>query len=190
MNKASRGEHVAFIMELPLYHLPNARTICLATWQRLASFLRKAGTVILAVSVTVWALSFLPYGDIERSYLAAIGRLLEPVGHWMGLDWRMIVALLSSFVAKENSIATLGVLFGTSSQTTLGTMLRAALTPAAALAFLVTQMLFMPCVAAVAAIKQETNSWRWPVFSMAFLTVVSLAGGALTYQAARWLGHL
>lgn len=184
-----KGEHVAFIMELPLYHLPNLRTIGLVTWQRLLSFLRKAGTVILAVSVIVWLLSTLPHGDIQSSLLANFGRLLEPVGKWMGLDWRMIVALLSSFVAKENAIATLGILFGTDSQVRLTTMLRSALTPAAALAFLVVQMLFVPCVATVGAIKQETNSWRWAIVSVLFLLVVSLLGGVLTYQVASRLLH-
>jgi ferrous iron transport protein B len=184
-----KGEHVAFIMELPLYHLPNLRTIGLATWQRLVSFLRKAGTVILVVSVIVWLLSTLPHGNIESSLLANFGRALEPVGKWMGLDWRMIVALLSSFVAKENAIATLGVLFGTDSQVRLTTLLRSALTPAAALAFLVVQMLFVPCVATVGAIKQETNSWRWAMVSVLFLLVVSLLGGVLTYQVASRLLH-
>jgi len=184
-----KGEHVAFIMELPLYHLPSPRTIGLITGQRLVSFLRKAGTVILTVSVIVWVLSTLPHGDIESSLLANFGRLLEPFGKWMGLDWRMIVALLSSFVAKENAIATLGVLFGTANQVRLTTLLRSALTPAAALAFLVVQMLFIPCVATVGAIKQETNSWRWAMVSVLFLLVVSLLGGVLTYQVASRLLH-
>jgi len=189
MSRVSKGEHVAFIMELPLYHLPNLRTIALTTWQRLRSFLRKAGTVILAVSVIIWALSTLPHGNIDSSFLASFGRLLEPIGRWMGLDWRMIVALLSSLVAKENSIAALGVLFGADSQARLVTVLRATLTPAAALAFLVTEMLFMPCVATVAAIRQETNSLRWPIFSVLALTLISLAGGVLTYQVATWLSR-
>jgi len=102
----------------------------------------------------------------------------------------MIVALLSSFIAKENSVATLGVLFGTGgSEAGLRAILRATLTPAAALAFLVTQMLFIPCVVTVSVIKQETNSWRWTVFSVMFLLLVSLFGGALTYQVANLLGH-
>jgi ferrous iron transport protein B len=168
-----KGEHVAFIMELPLYHLPNGRTITLIIWQRLLSFLHKAGTIILAVSVFVWALSTLPSGDIESSFMAGVGRLLEPVGRLMGLDWRMMVALLTSFIAKENAIATLGVLFGAGeSEAGLAAILGTTLTPAAALAFLVMQMLFIPCVATVGAIKQETNSWRWTVFSVVFLLLV------------------
>ncbi len=185
-----KGEHLAFIMELPLYHLPNWRTITLSIWQRLLSFLRKAGTIILAVSVIVWALSALPGGDIETSFMARFGRLLEPVGRLIGLDWRMMVALLTSFIAKENAIATLGVLFGAGdSEAGLAAILRTTLTPAAALAFLVIQMLFIPCVATVAAIKQETNSWHWTTVSVVFLLVVSLVGGVLTYQIASLLAH-
>jgi len=184
-----KGEHLAFIMELPIYHLPNWRTIALIMWQRLLSFLHKAGTVILVVSVVVWALSVLPSGDIDSSFLAGFGRLLEPIGRWMGLDWRMMVALLSGFVAKENAIATLGMLFGAgASEAGLAATLSAALTPPAALAFLVVQMLFIPCVATVGAIKQETGSWRLTLFDTGFLLLVSLLGGILAYQMAGLLG--
>ena len=199
------GEHVAFIMELPLYHLPNARTIGLSVWQRTVAFLKKAGKIILIVSVIVWALSVLPGGEIESSYLAAIGRLLAPLGGLMGLGWRMMVALLTSFVAKENTIATLGVLYGSTGPalseveglTTGGTgeegarlaeVLPGVLTPAAALAFLAVQVLFIPCAATVATIRHETNSWRWTAFSVALLLVVSFAVGIAIYQGARLVG--
>ena len=106
------GERSAFIMELPLYHIPNARTLGLLIWQRSLSFLRKAGTIILAMSLAIWVLSVLPGGNLQTSFLARLGYLVAPVGHWMGLDWKLTVALLTSFLAKENAIATLGVLFG------------------------------------------------------------------------------
>ncbi len=180
-----KGERAAFIMELPLYHRPNARTIGLQVWQNSVEFLKKAGTLILVMSVVVWVLSALPHGEIESSYLAAVGRALAPIGALMGLDWRMVVALLTSFVAKENSVATLGVLFGAGEQMTdLTTALAGSLTPAAALAFLVVQMLFVPCAATVAAIRQETRSWRWTAFSMSLLLVLSLTGGIVVYQVA------
>lgn len=183
------GEHVAFIMELPLYHLPNARTICLSVWQRLVAFLKKAGSIILVVSVVVWALSVLPGGEIESSYLAAIGRLLGPLGALMGLGWQMMVALLTSFVAKENTIATLGVLYSTGEEgARLAEALSGVLTPAAALAFLAVQMLFIPCVATVATVRQETASWRWTAFSVALLLVVSFAVGIAIYQGAMLVG--
>ncbi len=183
------GEHVAFIMELPLYHVPNARTIGLSVWQRMVAFLKKAGSIILAVSVVVWALSALPGGDIESSYLAQIGRLLAPLGALMGLGWQMMVALLTSFVAKENTIATLGILYGAGEEGRgLGQAVAGVLTPAAALAFLAVQVLFIPCVATVAVVRQETGSWRWTSFSVALLLVVSFAVGIAIYQVARLAG--
>ena len=182
------GEHVAFIMELPLYHQPNARSICLSVWQRMVAFLKKAGSIILVVSVVVWALSVLPGGDIESSYLAAIGRMLTPLGTLMGLGWRMMVALLASFVAKENTIATLGVLYGAGEEARLAEVMDGILTPASALAFLVVQMLFIPCVATVAVIRQETGSWKWTAFSIALLLVLSFGVGIALYQGAMLVG--
>lgn len=178
------GERAAFIMELPLYHLPNWRTIGILIWQRSLAFFKRAGTVILAVSVVLWALSALPTGEIETSYLAGVGRLLAPLGSLMGLSWKMMVALLTSFVAKENSIASLGVLYGAGSESSLAQTLRAVMTPAAALSFLVVQMLFIPCVATVVSILHETRSWRWTLFNLVFLLVVSFGVGILVYQVA------
>jgi len=178
-----KGERAAFIMELPLYHRPNARTIGIQVWQNSAEFLKKAGSLILIMSIIIWALSTLPHGDIETSYLASVGKALEPLGNLMGLSWEMVVALLASFVAKENSIATMSILLGGSeSAAGLDAALGSVLTPAAALAFLVVQMLFVPCVATVAAIRQETRSWRWTAFSVGLLLALSLTGGVLTYQ--------
>ena len=179
------GEHVAFIIELPLYHLPNPRSIALSVWQKIVDFLKEAGGVILIVSVVVWALSTLPGGGIESSYLAAIGLMLAPVGALMGLNWQMMVALLTSFVRKENTIATLGVLYAAGQGGAgLGAALQAALTPPAALAFLTMQVLFIPCVATVATIRQETGSWRWTMLSVGLLLVISLAMGILVYQVS------
>ena len=189
-----QGRRVAFIMELPLYHVPNGRTIGLLVWQRSLAFLKKAGTLILVVSVVVWILSVLPGGEIETSFLAQIGRLLEPAGRMMGFDWRLMVALLTGFIAKENSIATLGVLFGSTGLTPGGAgegaglagTLAATFPAATALAFLVVQMLFIPCVATVAVVRQETGSWRWTLFNVGFLLLVSWAVGAGVF----WLAHL
>jgi ferrous iron transport protein B len=183
-----KGERAAFIMELPLYHRPNARTIGIQVWQNSSEFLKKAGSLILIMSVIVWALSTLPHGQIETSYLASVGKALAPLGELMGLDWRMVVALLASFVAKENSIATMGILFGTGEEAAgLDTALASVLTPAAALAFLVVQMLFIPCVATVAAIKQETKSWAWTAFSVGLLLLLSLVAGIAVYHLVSWI---
>ncbi len=180
-----KGERAAFIMELPLYHRPNGRTIAIQVWQNSAEFLKKAGTLILIMSVIVWILSTLPSGDIRTSYLASVGKALAPLGALMGLQWEMVVALLTGFVAKENAIATMGILFGAGATGAgLDVAIAGALTPAAALAFLVAQMLFIPCAATVAAIKQETKSWGWTAFSVGLLLILSLTAGILAYQLA------
>ncbi len=186
---AFRGEHTAFIMELPLYHIPNRRTVGLYVWNNTREFVRKAGSLILIASMVVWALSTLPGRGIDGSFLAAFGRRLEPAGQLMGLgDWRVIVALLTSFFAKENTIATLGILFGAGAATgTLAAQVAAALTPAARLALLLFQLLFIPCLATTATIKQETGSWRWMLASLGLLLALSYGAGVLVYQVGRLL---
>ncbi|NMC84348.1 MAG: ferrous iron transport protein B [Anaerolineaceae bacterium] len=181
-----KGAHTAFIMEIPLYHVPNARTIGLYVWQNMLAFLKKAGVLIVIISVIVWAFSWLPAGNVNNSLLAGLGRWLEPLGRLMGLnDWRLIVALLTSFVAKENTIATLGVLYGISDHSGgLAARVGATLTPAAGLSFLVVQMLFIPCVATIAVIKQETASWKWTAFSVILLLTISMIAGIGVYQLA------
>jgi ferrous iron transport protein B len=181
------GERAAFIMELPLYHLPNWRGIILLIWQRSLAFFKRAGTVILVVSILLWVLSALPTGDMDTSFLAAIGRLLAPVGSLMGLNWEMMVALLSSFVAKENSIAALGVLYGAGGEAGLRQVLPKVLTPAAALSFLVVQMLFVPCVATVVTVYHESGSWKWTVLNVSYLLAISFGLGIVAYQVVSFL---
>jgi ferrous iron transport protein B len=183
------GEHKAFIMELPLYQLPNLRTIGTSLWQRLVDFMKMAGTIILVVSVLLWALSTFPGGTIQTSFLGLIGQKLEPLGRSMGLDWQMLVALLTSFVRKENTIPTLAVLYGVGTQGAgLAEVLSSRLTQPAALAFLAVQMLFIPCMATLATIHQETHSWRWTALSVGLLLAVSLVMGITIYQGAAVVG--
>lgn len=186
---AFRGEHTAFIMELPLYHIPNRRTVGLYVWNNTREFIRKAGSLILIASMVVWALSTLPGRGVDGSFLAAFGRQLEPAGRLMGLgDWRVIVALLTSFFAKENTIATLGILFGAGATSgALAAQVAAVLTPAARLALLIFQLLFIPCLATTATIKQETGSWRWMLASLGLLLALSYGAGVLVYQVAQRL---
>jgi len=185
-----RGERSAFIMEMPLYHTPNARTIGLYIWRNTWSFIKKAGTLIVIISAFVWLLSAYPGPDPGNSVLGVVGRFLEPVGALMGLgDWRLIVALLSSFVAKENSIATLGILFGAgvvdaagAAEVGLAARVATVLGPAAAAAFLVVQMTFIPCAATMAAIKQESRSWGWVGASVGLMLVIAFVLGVIVYQ--------
>jgi ferrous iron transport protein B len=108
------------------------------------------------------------------------------VGSVMGFDWRLIVALVTSFIAKENTIASLGVLFGTGEGQGLAEVMATSFSASTALAFLVVQVLFVPCVATVAAIRQETRSWGWTLFGLGFLLMVSWGAGMVVY----WLAQL
>jgi ferrous iron transport protein B len=184
-----KGERSAFIMELPLYHRPNVRTISLLVWQRTIGFIKHAGTLILVMSLVIWALANIPTGNIETSLLGSLGKALEPLGAQLGLSWQLLVALLASFIAKENSIATLGILFGTGeNQATLASALSTAIVPAAALSFLVVQLLFIPCAATVGAIRQETRSWRWTLFAVGMLALLSFGAGLVVYQIVSHIG--
>ena len=182
-----KDEPMPFIMELPLYHKPDPRTIGMAVWSRTLAFVKRAGSVILAVSVLVWLLSYLPEGRVENSLLARIGLFLEPLGRPVGLDWKMITALLTSILAKENAVATLAVLHGVGEQG-LAAALPKVVSPASGLAFLTVLMLFVPCVATVAAMKREMEDWKWFAASLALMTTLSLLSGMLVYHAARWAG--
>ena len=183
-----RGEESAFVMELPLYQRPNLRSTLMYVYTNLKAFVRNAGTVIVLASVAVWALSSFPGPGIENSALAQFGRLIAPVGDLMGFDWRLVAALLSSFVAKEVAISTLGILYGTGAGTGgLTAALPAAVGPAAGLAFLAVTMLFIPCLATVAVMRQEAG-WRWTLVSVGILLAVSLVAGIGLYQGGVLLG--
>jgi ferrous iron transport protein B len=176
-----------FIMELPLYHRPNLKTILNVIQARTVSFVRKAGTVILVVSILVWLLSYFPDGQTETSILASTGRFLEPLGRPLGLDWKMVTALLTSLVAKENAVATLGVLYGVGEQGLLQ-VLPTVMNHASALAFLTVLMLFVPCAATIAVMRREMANRLWFGASLALTLAVSYLGGMAAYRIALWTG--
>lgn len=182
-----RGERQSFVMELPRYSLPSARSVSLSVLSKLRAFLKDAGTMIVVIALAVWALSAFPGDDIGDSYLASAGRWLEPLGAPMDMDWRLIVAILTGFIAKEVVIATLGVLYATSSEEGLVATMTAEISPATALAFLVITMLFIPCVGTVAAMRREAGT-RWMLFGTAMLLVVSWGFGIGVYEIADALG--
>jgi ferrous iron transport protein B len=182
-----KEESMPFIMELPLYHKPDIKTISMAVWSSMLAFVKKAGTVILAMSMIIWLFSYLPHGNVETSLLAMAGRWIEPAGIPLGLDWKMITALFSSLVAKENSIATLGVLYGLGEEG-IAPLIGRFMPPASALSFLVVQMLFLPCVATIGVMRQEMGSWKWFFSALGMTLLLSFAGGAAAYRIALWLG--
>jgi len=182
-----KNEPTPFVMELPLYHKPDLRTIGTVVWIRTLSFVRKAGTIILAVSVAVWLLAYFPDGKVETSILAWLGRFIEPFGSPIGLDWKTLTALLTSIVAKENVIATLGVLYGVGEEG-LVKVLPTVLGSASALSLLTVLMLFVPCAATAVVMKQEMGNRGWFYGAIAAMLLISLCGGFVAYRLALWAG--
>ncbi|HOE80212.1 MAG TPA: ferrous iron transport protein B [Smithellaceae bacterium] len=181
INKTLWKQDAPFIMELPIYHRPDIRTIMIAIRTRIWAFVRKAGTVILGVSIIIWVISYFPTGAVEESWLASLGRLMEPLGVPLGLDWKMITALFTGLIAKETVVATLGVLYSVGDQG-LASVLPTIMNHASAAAFLVVMMLFMPCVATIAVLKQEMNSNKWFYGAILMTLVISYIGGVAAYQ--------
>jgi ferrous iron transport protein B len=174
-------------MELPIYHRPDLRTIMMVVWSRTISFVRKAGTVILGVAILIWLLSYYPSGIVEESWLANLGKLLEPVGTPLGLNWKMIAALLTGLVAKENVVATLGVLYSVGEEG-LANVLPQVMSHPSAAAFLVVMMLFIPCAGTITVLKQEMNSNKWFYSTIILTLLASYAGGIMAYNLVGWLG--
>ncbi len=182
-----RQEPVPFIMELPLYHRPDLRGIGRSVLENTLAFVRKAGTVILLVSVVVWFLSFAPAGRGEESLLSCLGQWMAPLGRPLGLDWTMMTALLTSVVAKENALATLAVLHGTGEEG-LVQLLPAVMAPASALSFLVFLMLIVPCAPTLAIMRREMGDWRWFLTSQALMLALAYGGGWAAFRLATWAG--
>lgn len=183
----SHGE--GLIMELPLYHRPNIKTILRAVWTRLTLFVRRVSGLIMAAVILVWAVGYFPDGSLETSYMYRFGQWLEPFAGLMGMDWRFMVALLTSFVAKETTAGTLAVLFslGSADGQAVSTAIAGAISPAGALAFVVASHLYIPCLATIAMLRSETGSWRWTGVQMALMFTLAFAMALATYQAARLL---
>ena len=170
-----RGEEEPFLMELPPYRLPSLRGVALYAWQQTTHFLHRAATVIAPMAVLLWALAYFPSGSVEASLLGSLGRLLEPLGRPLGFDWRMIVSLMSGFLAKEATLPTLAVLFASGSQQGLVQALRAAFAPPQAAAYLVFYAFYTPCLATAVTIAQEAGGRRWALVSVVYSLLV--AGG-------------
>ena len=202
-----RGAAPLFVMELPSYKWPSPRTVLYRVVERCMVFLRCAGTLILAVAILVWAALYYPGGGKtpEHSLLAGAGRLIEPMVKPLGWDWRVGCAVIASFPAREVVVATLGVIFSPADgqepaaegdTSRLQTSLLAAtwegtnrplFTVPTALSIMVFFTLCAQCAATLAIIRRETNSWRWPAFTLVYMTVLAYVGALITYQAGTWI---
>ncbi len=162
-NTAFRGNPVPFVMELPNYRMPSAKSVGLLLWEKARDFLQRAFTIIFMAAILIWFLQTFDtrlnvVTDSADSLLALIGRFIEPVFKPVGFgDWRMVTALISGFTAKEAVVSTLAVLLNTS-VAQLGSALAGVFNAASAVSFLTFTLLYTPCIAAVAAIRRELNS--------------------------------
>ena len=185
-----KGGHAPFVMELPPYRLPTAKTLSLHVWEKLKDFLTKAGTVLLGASVVVWALQYFNFSfqhvqDSSQSILGLIGAAIAPLFRPLGFgDWQSSVSLLSGLIAREQVVSSLGILYGTSGAG-LAAALQAVYTPASAYAFMTFALLFIPCIAAVTTIRREMNSRKWTLIALSFQAVVAYFVTFVVYQLGR-----
>ncbi|MBR2350924.1 MAG: ferrous iron transport protein B [Clostridia bacterium] len=184
--KLFAGDPAPFVMELPEYHMPTVKNLLYSMWERGWSFIKKAGTVILLFTVVLWFLQSFgveggAFGMVEsadNSILAFIGKPLAWVFLPLGFGfWQAAVAALTGLIAKENIVATFGVLYGAAEVAENGSEIWARLSmdlsPLAAVAFLVFNLLCAPCFAAVGAIRREMNSTKWTLFAVGYQTVLA-----------------
>ena len=180
-----------FVLELPPYRLPSARAILRAAGSRSLSFVRRAAPVIFVVTLLVWVLGYFPggAGQLERSWLAQMGHLIEPVLRPIGADWKVAVAVLTSFVAREVFVGTLGTLYGmdaaASGLEALPTaLLQGGMTTATAVALLVFYALSLQCASTLAVMRKETGSGRIAAGAFVGMTLLAYAAAVLAYQVA------
>ncbi len=186
-----KGLSTPFVMELPPYHVPALKGIFLHTWERAYAFVKKAGTVILVGSIVIWALGSLPPGveyASESSLAGQIGKIFAPIVRVFGSDWRGAVSLLFGFIAKEIVVATLAVLAVSGDNANLVDALGKLYTPLSAYAFMIFTLVYTPCIATIAAIKKETGTWKWALFSIAFNTGLAWILATLVYWGGKLLG--
>ncbi|RYG32796.1 ferrous iron transporter B, partial [bacterium] len=191
-----KGKRLPFLLELPPYQMPKWRDVWLSMWFRGRVFLKTAGTIIVAMSLIIWALGYYPRNavsatdeqtqaerQLENSYLGRMGKTIEPVFVPAGFDWRITTGILSAFPARETIVPTLGIIFALGEdQDEESKDLRSAMdrakwpdgrplfTPWTAIGLMVFFALCAQCMATLATVKRETNSWKWPVFMFVYMT--------------------
>jgi ferrous iron transport protein B len=218
-----------FLMELPPYRVPNLRTVFQNMLTRAWLFVKRAGTVILTISIILWALMYFPRSaqqgavgsqpaavelgstdqqtlpeseQLKHSFAGTLGHAIEPAISPLGFDWKIGVALIASFAAREVLVSTLSIIYnvgkdeGAESQTLISAIHEArrddgtpAWTPLTALTLMVFFVLAMQCMSTVAIVRRETNSWRWPIFMVTYMTGLAYIAALLTYQGGKLLGY-
>lgn len=214
-----------FVMELPNYRLPNARNVLVNMFTRAWLFIKRAGTVILAISIILWGLMNFPRQtnvyvntpnaedlaetqqqfqqseQLKHSYAGKIGHVIEPVIKPLGFDWKIGVALIASFAAREVLVSTLGIIYNgekdaNEESETLKTAIKEAKnddgtptwTPLTALTLMVFFVLAIQCMSTIAIVRRETNSWAWTLFMVGYMTGLAYLAALITYQGGKLLG--
>ncbi len=202
-----KGEDTPFVMELPPYRFPTSKAIIRHTWEKGKQYLKKMGGIILVASIIVWALGYFPHNDQldnqaqqEQSYIGRIGKAIEPVFRPQGFDWKLDVGLLAGVGAKEIVASTMGVLYSNDSSVAESDnadndtakytrlrrqMLSDGITPLTAYSYLLFVLLYFPCVATIAAIKNESGSWKWALFGALYTTALAWIVSAAVYQVGQ-----
>jgi ferrous iron transport protein B len=187
-----KGDNAPFVMELPPYRMPTTKSILRHTWEKGVQYLKKMGGIIMIASIIIWFLGYYPRPTTEcteaerqeQSYIGQIGKAIEPAIAPLGFDWKLGVGLISGAGAKELVVSTLGVLYGQEETDAESVNLsgRIHYAPAVALAFMLFVLLYFPCIATLAAIRNESGSWRWALFSVVYNTALAWVVAFVAYQ--------
>ena len=186
-----KGDDTPFVMELPPYRMPTSKAIFRHTWEKGAQYLRKMGGVIMVASIIIWVLGYYPRPsesmDLaqqqENSYIGRIGKAIEPAIEPLGFDWKLGIGILSGVGAKELVVSSLGVLYADDAEADETTLAqRLPITPLVAYGYMVFILLYFPCVATLAAIRQEAGGWKWAAFAAAYTTVLAWIMSFAVYQ--------
>jgi ferrous iron transport protein B len=185
------GESSQLVMELPPYHVPTVMGVLKQAWQRGAIFLKKAGTFIFLAVVLLWALGSLPAGveyASRESFIGMAGSFVAPLFTPAGFGfWEAGVALSFGFLAKEVVVGAFGTMFGVGEEG-IQSVLPTLFTPLSAYSFMIMTLLYVPCVAVVAAVKRETNGWKWPAFMVIYTTAIAWILSVAVFQIGRLMG--
>jgi len=185
-----KSERASFLLEMPPYRRPTLSSLGLRLVDRSKIFLRRAGTVILAVAILLWVFAHLPleHGKmppVENSIAGKVGHAIEPVIRPLGFNWKIGVGLVTSLAAREVIVGTLGTLYGMEPDAKsrgLQKALRQDLAPAGAVALLVFFAFAMQCMSTIAVVRRETGGWKWPLIQFAYMTLLAYGGAFVAYR--------
>lgn len=186
-----KGDDAPFVMELPPYRMPTLKSVLRHTWEKGAQYLKKMGGIIMVASIIIWFLGYYPNHNAytttaeqqENSYIGQIGKAIEPVIEPLGFDWKMGIGLLSGIGAKELVVSSLGVLYTNNDDlNSVDLSERIPITPLVAYGYMLFILIYFPCVATVAAIKNESGSWKWAAFTICYTTLLAWVVAFLVHQ--------